>query len=81
MSKVRKIDFFVAPIFGICIEFLDLLFLNKLTIVSLVLPPSPLTILSLLALNIFGIDFNNPVIFNKRISDTAILLKPWMKCE
>ena len=76
MLEIRKIDFFVTLIFGIYIKFLDLLFLDKFTTVSLTLLLSLLTTLLLLILNTFKAKFDNPVIFNKKISVVAILLKP-----
>ena len=76
MLGVRIIDSFIALIFGTYIRFLDLLFLNKLTIVLLaLLPLSPITLL-LLALNIFRANFSNDlIIFNKKINSATILLK------
>ena len=72
---VRKLGSPVTPIFGIHVNFLD-----KFLIVSLALPPPlPTTLLSS-ALNLFGADSSdNPVVFNRKVSGIAILLKSWMK--
>ena len=75
MLGIRKLGFFVAPIFGIHVDFLDFLFLDKFITVLLALSPlSPTTSLSS-ALNAFGAKLNNPVIFNREVDDVAILLK------
>ena len=29
--------------------------------------------------NIFEANFDNPIVFNRKVSNTAILLKPWIK--
>ena len=72
---VRKISFSIALIFSIYLKSLDLLFLDKFTNVSLVLLP-PLSTMSLSSiLNAFEADFNIPVVFNREISNIAILLK------
>ena len=78
-SKVRKLDFLVAPIFGICVHFLDFLFLNldESTTISLALPLPPPTTLLLPALNALKANFlDNLIVFNIEVSSTAILLKP-----
>ena len=78
--EVKKLHSFIAPIFGIYVKFLDFLFLDKFTTVLLALLPPLSTILLLLALNTFGANLSNDlVIFNKKISGAATLLKPWMK--
>ena len=61
-------------------DFLDLLFLDKFTTVSLALPPLPTIILLLLALNVFKAKSDNPVFFNKKVNNAAILFKLWIKC-
>ena len=75
--EVKKIGFSIALIFGICIKFLDLLFLDKFTIVLLtLLLLLPLTTLLSLSLNIFKANsLDNLDIFNKKTSGAAILLK------
>ena len=72
---VRKLGSPIALIFGIYVDFL-----NKFLIILLaLLPPLPTTLLSL-ALNAFGANsLNNLVIFNIKVSDVAILLKPLIK--
>ena len=69
--RFRKISSLIALIFDICVKFL-----NEFLIVSLVLLPSlPTTSLSS-ALNAFGIDFfDDLIVFNKKVTSTAILLK------
>ena len=83
MVKIKKINFFIALIFGIYVKFIDLSFFNLLdefTTVLLALLLLLLTISLLLVLNIFKANFsNNPIIFNIKISSIAILLKFWMK--
>ena len=80
MLEVRKLGSPIASIFGICIKFLDLLFLDEFTTVLLVLPPPPLTTSLLSALNIFKANFlHNPVVFNREARGAAILLKLWIK--
>ena len=82
MPRIKKIDFVVAPIFGIHNKFLDLLFfklLNKFKIVLLAILQI-LTTLLLLVLNTFGINsFYKLVFFNINVSNTIILLKFWIK--
>ena len=74
-SRIRKLGSPVAPIFGTHVKFLDFLFLDKFTTIPLALSPSsPTTSLSS-ALNAFGADFDNPVVFNREVSSAAILLK------
>ena len=68
MSRVRKLGFFVAPIFSICIKFLVFLFLDKFTTVSLSLLPTLINLL-LSAVNVFKAKFNNLVTFNSKISN------------
>ena len=76
---VRKLDSPVASIFGTRVKFLDLLFLNKFTTILLARLPTPTTLL-LLALNVFRPDsLDDLVVFNKEVSDAAILLKPRIK--
>ena len=78
--EVRKIDSFIAPIFGIYVNFLNFSFLDKFTTILLALPPSPPTISSLLALNAFEADFfDDPIIFNREVNSIVISLKPKMK--
>ena len=72
MCEIRKIRFFIASIFGIYIQFLDLLFMNKFTTILLALP-STLTNLLSLALNTFNVKFDDLVAFNNKISSIAIL--------
>ena len=74
---VRKLSFPIAPIFGTRVKFLDFLFLDKFTTVLLALPlPPPTTSLSS-DLNVFRANsLNHPVVFNKKVSSTVILLKP-----
>ena len=79
MSRLRKIGFFITLIFDIYIKFLDLLFVDKFTIVLLVLLLSLSTTPFLLALNAFGALFDNPFIFNKEVSNSTILLKSLIK--
>ena len=76
LLEVRKVNFLIAPIFGIHIKFRDLLFLNEFTIVLLSLLPLRSTTLLLLILNTFSIKFDNLVVFNIEITNTVILLKP-----
>ena len=74
--RIRKLSFPVALIFGIHVDFLDLLFLAKFTTVILVLtPPLPTTLL-LSVFNAFKAKFDNLVVFNKKINNAAIMLKP-----
>ena len=73
-------NYLVVSIFGIYVKFLDLLFLDKFTTVSLILLLLLLTTSLLLALNAFKVKFDNFVVFNKKISNIAILFKPKMKC-
>ena len=74
--EVRKLDSLIAPIFGIHVKFLDLLFLDEFTIVLLALLPTSTISLSL-ALNVFGANSSDdPVVFNREVSSAAILLKP-----
>ena len=78
--KVRKIGSSIIPIFGIYVQFLDLLFfdflnLDKFLDILLALPPT-LTILLLLALNAFKAKFDDAVVLNSKIIGVAILLKP-----
>ena len=79
MLEVRKLGSPVALIFGIRIEFPDLLFLDKFMTVSLALLLSPPTISLLSILNVFEAKFNNLVVFNKEISGAATLPKSLMK--
>ena len=70
--KIQKVGFLIALISGTCIKFLNE-FLSVLLALS---PLLPLTTFLLLALNVFRADFlNNLVVFNKKVSNTAILLK------
>ena len=74
--KVWKLGFFIAPIFGIYLDFLDFLFLNKFTTISLaLLSLSPTTSL-LSALNAFEANFDNQIVFNKEVNDALIMTKP-----
>ena len=77
--EVKKLDSPIALTFSTRVNFLDLLFLDKFTTVLLVLRLSSLTTSLLSALNAFEAKSNNSVIFNKAISDVAILLKPLIK--
>ena len=73
---VRKLGSSIAPIFGTRVEFLDFSFLDKFTTVLLVLPSTPTTSLSS-ALNAFRADsLDDLVVFNRKVSGVAILLKP-----
>ena len=74
MLKIKKLSFYIAPIFGIYNNFLNLLFLNKFITVSLALLSLLTTLLSS-ALNVFEVESDDLVIFNKKVSNTAILLK------
>ena len=76
---VRKLGFFVALIFNIHVDFLNLLFLDKFITISLILSPLSLTTLLLLILNAFDADSDDLFMFNTKISSIAILLKPQMK--
>ena len=76
---VRKVDFFVALIFGIYVKFLDFLFLDKFTTVLLAFLPPLSTTLFLSAQNTFKANSDNSVVFNRKISYATILLKPWIK--
>ena len=73
-------DFLTASVFSIYVKFLNLLFfdlLDEFTTILLVILLSPLTISLLLAFNIFEANFlNNLVIFQLKINNAAILLKP-----
>ena len=71
MLKVKKVDFSIALIFGICVKFLD----KFSTVLLVLLPPSPTTLLSS-ALNAFKVNFlNNLIVFNRKISSIEILVK------
>ena len=82
---VKKIGSPIALIVGIRVEFPDLLFfdfldLDEFLIVSLTLLLPPPTTLLLPALNVFRVNFSDDlIIFNIKVSDIAILLKPQMK--
>ena len=78
MLGVRKLGSLVALIFGILIKFLDFSFFDKFKTVLLTLLQT-LTTSLLLALNAFGAKFDNPVAFCNKVSNAAILLKPWIK--
>ena len=69
MLEVKKIDLPIVLIFGIQIKFLD-----EFIIIILALSPTSTTLL-LSALNNFRAKSNNPVIFNSKIYNIAILLK------
>ena len=77
--EMRKVGCFVALIFGIYVKFLDLLFLNKFTIISLTLLSPLQTILLLSPLNTFETNSDYQSVFNKKIGNITILLKSWMK--
>ena len=77
-SRVKKVVSLIALLFGIYINFLDLLFLDKFTIVLLALPLI-LKILLLSALNAYRAKFDNLVTFNNKVNNAVILLKPWIK--
>ena len=73
--EVRKINFSIASIFGIYVNFLDLLFLDEFTIVLLaLLLISKILLLSIL--NLFEVKFDDLIAFNSKISNATILLKP-----
>ena len=75
--KIKKVGSPVALILGIYIKFLD-----EFTTVLLVILLSPSKISLSSALNTFGSDSSDDsVIFNKKVSGIAILLKPWIKCQ
>ena len=82
-TEIKKIEFFVVPIFSIYVKFLGLSFfdlLDKFTTVLLILLPSLLTISLLSALNVFKANFSdNLVLFNIKVNSIVILLKPWIK--
>ena len=75
-SEVKKIDFPIALIFDIYVEFLDLLFFDKFMTISLALALLLPTNLLLSALNVFEIKFDDLIVFNREINSIAILLKP-----
>ena len=72
----KKVSYLIASIFDTRVKFLDFFFLNKFTTVLLVLLLLLLTILLLPALNAFEAKFDKLVLFNRKISNVAILLKP-----
>ena len=72
--KVKKVDSFIAPIFDIHVNFLDILFLDKFTTILLALQLTS-TILLLLTLNIFKAGSDNLIAFNNKVNSIAILLK------
>ena len=74
MLGVKKLGSPVVSIFGIYVKFLDFLFLDKFTTVSLALPPISTTLLSR-ALNAFKAKSDDLIAFNSKISSAAILLK------
>ena len=75
-SRFRKIGFFVALIFDTCVKFLDLLLLDKFRTILVALALLLSTILLSSTLNIFRANFSKDlVVFNRKISDAAILLK------
>ena len=76
--RIKKIDFLIASIFGICIKFLDSLFLHKFTTISLTLLLTLTTLLSL-AVNAFEAKLDDLITFNSKVSGVIILLKSWMK--
>ena len=83
--RVKKICFFIAIIFDLYINFLDLLFFDLLdldkfiTVLLAFLLLFP-TILLLLALNVFKAEFlYDLIVFNIEISSITILLKPLIK--
>ena len=78
MFGVRKLGSFVAPIFGKCVKFLDFSFFEKFTTVLLGLLSTPITLL-LSTLNIFYTKFDNLVVFNSKVSNATILVKPPIK--
>ena len=71
---IRKIDSLIALIFGTRIDFLDLCFLDKFTIVLLAFLLI-LTTLLLLVLNAIRAKFDNQITFNSKVNGTIILLK------
>ena len=79
MLAIKNVGSFIAPIFCIYINFLDLLFLDKFKTVLLALLLLLLITLLLSALNIFRAKFDNLVIFSIKVNNAAILLKSWMK--
>ena len=76
---IKKLGSLIASIFGTRIDFLDLLFLDKFTIVSLVFLSLSSTISLLSTLNAFGANSHNLIVFNREINSAAILLKSLMK--
>ena len=76
--KIRKIGSPIAPIFGTYVKILDLLFfdwLDKFTTVLLALSPPPPTILLSSALNTFGANYDDLIIFNIEVNGIAIFAK------
>ena len=82
---VWNIGFSVAPISDECVEISNLLFfdflnLDKFLNILSTLLPTPTTSLSS-ALNIFGTESDDLVVFNMEVCDAAILLKSQIKCR
>ena len=74
--EIKKIGFFIVPIFSIYIEFPD-----EFRPVLLALLPLP-TILLLLILNVLRINcLDNQVVFNIEVNNAAILLKFQIKSQ
>ena len=72
-----KVGSFIALIFGICVKFLDLLFWDEFTTILLALLLLLLIISLSSDLNIFKANsLDDSIVFNKKISGIAILLKP-----
>ena len=67
--------FCIASIFGTCIKFLDLLFLDKFTTVLLALLLSLSTTSFSLVLNVFKAKCDDLIIFNRKLINATILLK------
>ena len=82
MLKIRKVDFSIALKFSIYIKFQDLLFFNWLDEFATVLLALVLLLLITLLLstqNAFEANSDDLIIFNKKASNIAILLKFWIK--
>ena len=60
LLEVKKLGSPIALIFGTCVGFLDILFLDEFTTVLLALSSTSTTLL-LLALNAFGVKSNDPI--------------------
>ena len=74
-SKVKKLGSLISWIYSIYVNFLNLLFLDKFTTILLALSLSSSTNSLLSIPNAFEAKLYNLVIFNREVSDIAILLK------